>query len=487
MSSPWYVRRPASAGEWRARADIARQALITSNWLDGLAAALAASGVAAEKLERAAQSGFAVTTGQQPGLFGGPLYTWWKALSARSLAARLEALTGKPVVPIFWAATDDSDFTEASYTVVATSSGAERIEITTTMPAGSPVSEIPLGNLVSQVAQLEEAAGSAAFTAALDAVRDAYTPERTVGDAYVRMLRALLEPLGVAVLDASDISVRRAAFPLLRSALENAGDIEDALSLRSRELKAAGHAAQVKLVKGRTLVFGATGGVRDRVRARDVEDTLRSAEPGSLGPNVLLRPIVERSIIPTVAYLGGAAEIAYFAQTTAVADTLKFPAPLVLPRWSGFVIEPRIERILEKHSLAVEDFRDPHAVESRLARASLPAAIQRELEAFHETVSKATRNLAVAEGSDLVPPSVLDGLRRTFDHRIGRLERRYAASVKRLGNDALREAQVARGALFPLGVPQERSLNIVPLLSRHGDDLTESVAAETDRHAERFA
>ena len=239
-------------------------------------------------------------------------------------------------------------------------------------------------------------------------------------------------------------------------------------------------------MKGRTLVFSGAHGVRDRVRARDVDEVLENSAPGSFGPNVLLRPIVERSIIPTVAYLGGGAEIAYFAQTTAVADALEVPAPLVLPRWSGFVIEPKVERILERYSLTVEDFRDPHAVESQLARASLPEGVREGIKAVQDSVRTSAEQLATAEGAELVPPSVIEGLRRTIDRRVDRLERRFAASVKQKGNDALRDAAVARGALFPLGVAQERALNVVPLLSRHGDDLVRAVSVETDKHAERF-
>ena len=486
-NATWFARRPDTADEWRTRANVVRESLLWSDWLTLLAPAFDAGGPAADKLERAARSGFAVTTGQQPGLFGGPLYTWWKALSARSLARRLEEVTGAPVVPIFWAATDDSDFAEASYTVVSTNTGAERIEMSTDAAQGTSMADVPLGDIGAQLAKLEEAAGSAPNSAILEKVRSAYHDGLTVGAAYVRMLRAVLEPLGIAVLDAADPSVRQAAFPLLRSALENAEQIEGALNLRSRELKAAGHSLQVKLVKGRTLVFGEKNGVRDRISIRDVDSVAAHAAPGSLGPNVLLRPIVERSIIPTVAYLGGGAEIAYFAQTTAVADALEVPAPLVLPRWSGFVVEPKIERILDRHSLTVEDFRDPHAVESRLARESLPDGIRDGLREIRETVERSTEKLSTTDGADLVAPSVIDGLRRNLNHRLGRLERRFSASVKRRGNDALREAAIARGALFPLGSPQERALNIVPLLARHGDELIDAVSAETAKHAERFA
>jgi bacillithiol biosynthesis cysteine-adding enzyme BshC len=484
--SPWYVRRPASADEWKRRAGLIRNELLTPDWLEGIAPAINATGLAAERLERAAKSGIAITTGQQPGLFGGPLYTWWKALSARSLADRIESMTGIATVPIFWAATDDSDFAEASYTVIATNDGAERLEMRSDAPDGTPMAEVPLGDVTDLIAKLEGAAGSAANRGIHEIVKNAYTSRATVGSAYVTMLREVLEPLGIPVLDASHPSVRKAAFPLLRKTLEHSAQIEEALTVRSSDLKRAGHSPQVKLVKGRTLVFGDYSGRRDRVRMRDVEETLQSATPGSLGPNVLLRPIVERSIIPTVAYVGGGAEVAYFAQTTAVAEALGVQAPLIVPRWSGMIVEPRIEKILERHSLSVDDFRDPHAVETRIAKNSLPASLRHSLNTLKESFEDSVQGIKQADGADMVPSSVIDGLTRALTHRVERLERRYAASIKRRGNESLRDVAAARGSLFPFGTPQERALNIVPLLARHGDELIGAVDEQTRRHAERL-
>ncbi|MDO8503034.1 MAG: bacillithiol biosynthesis cysteine-adding enzyme BshC [Gemmatimonadaceae bacterium] len=483
----WFVKRPASPAEWKERADLVRQSLIMPDWLSALGPAFGATGKAAERLQSAARSGIAVTAGQQPGLFGGPLYTWWKALSAVALADRLEEQTGLPAVPIFWAATDDSDFAESASTVVTGAEGAERIEMSAHGPVGAALSDMPLGDVSRELARLAAAAGSAPNPGILEVVRRAYTPEHTIGSAYVELLRAVLEPLGVAVLDASHPAVREAAFPLLRRAVSSAEQIEGALTERARALKAAGHSAQVKLVKGRTLVFAGVSGKRDRIRMREIESALEHGKPGTFGPNVLLRPIVERSILPTVGYIGGPAEIAYFAQVTAVARALEVPPPLVLPRWSGLVVEPRIERILERYSLAVDDFRDPHAVESRIAKESLPPGLVARIRQLEQSVDQSVEELTRAEGADLVAPSVLEGLRRGVLHRIERLERRFAASVKRKGNEALRDAAIARGALFPLGTPQERALNIVPLLARHGDELFASVMREARAHAARLA
>ena len=485
--TPFFERVPATADDWRARADHIRRSLIQQDWLSPLAPALGSRPAARERLERAATSGIVVTSGQQPGLFGGPLYTWWKALSVLAFADQLERLTGMPVAPVFWAATDDSDFAEGAWTVVSTPDGAERIELPRPGVEGIALAQVPLGDVDAQMQRMQAAAGSAASgSEVIASLRRAYSPGHTVGGAFVELLRSVVEPLGVSVIDAAHPAVRGAAHPVLMRALERSEVIEAALGDRSAELKRAGHQAQVKNVDGRSLVFLEHAGKRDRVRTRDAVATMQSASPGDLGPNVLLRPIVERSILPTVAYMGGPAEIAYFAQVTAVAAAIGAPAPAVVPRWSGYVVEPRIDRILQRYSLQVSDFTDPHAVESRLARASIPDAVMGPIETMRAAIETGIQEVE-RSGDDLVPDGVLQGLHRNVSHRIERLERRLAASVKRRGNDALRDAAIARGALFPFGKPQERALNIIPLLARYGDDLLDSVMKEVRAHAAEIA
>jgi bacillithiol biosynthesis cysteine-adding enzyme BshC len=485
--SPWFIRPPSTPDEWKRRADEMRSSLVVSDWLSALAPAMMSGGPAKERLERASNSGFVVTSGQQPGLFGGPLYTWWKALSVLAFADELEKATGRPVAPVFWAATDDSDFKEAATTIVATADGAEIIEIPEPPGAGIALAQVPLGDVTRQLRRLEAAAGSAPAHAIFETARSAYSKEKTIGQAYVDLLRAVVGPLGISVIDAAHPCVRAAAHPVLVRALERSSAIHDALDRRSDDLRDAGHSAQVKIVEGRTLAFSESGGKRDRVRIRDAANVARHAAPGTLGPNVLLRPIVERSILPTVAYLGGPAEIAYFAQVTAVAEALGVAGPVVLPRWSGYLIEPRVERILDRHGLSPSDFKDPHAVESRLARESLPENISANIESMRNSVRSAVERMRTGEGAEIIPDGVLEGLSRNISHRIERLERRIAASVKRRGNDALRDAAIARGALYPFGRPQERALNIVPLIARYGNTLLENVLAEVRTHAARLA
>ena len=208
----WAAEAPASATAWR---ELVTRRAGERDWDEAWAAlspALSATGVAAERLDRVRRTGgVVVTTGQQPGLFGGPVYTWSKAVGALALADAIERATGVATAAIFWAATDDADFAEASYTVLAVPGGAEVLRSANAPVAGTPMTLARLGDLSNLVRRLRASAGSAADPRPLDVIEHAYSDrEGTVGDAYVRLLRGLLAPLGVPVLDASHAAVRAA-------------------------------------------------------------------------------------------------------------------------------------------------------------------------------------------------------------------------------------------------------------------------------------
>ncbi len=480
--APWYVTRPASAEAWRAKALQVRSAAGGQDWLSALWPAIAPSGVAAERLRRAsAGQGVVVTTGQQPGLFGGPIYTWSKALSALALADALESSTGIPVAPVFWAATDDSDFAEASWTMVARAGGVEELRMGGDA-TGASMAHVPLGDQSHLIERLERAAGSASFRDPLDAVRLAYRPEQTVGGAYVDLLRAILEPLGISVLDASHTSVRRAAAPLLRKALHRSAAVASAVADRDRALLASGHALQVVGMEGLSLVFATENGQRQRIRTADARAVADTYPDEALSPNVLLRPVVERAILPTVAYVAGPAELAYFAQTGAVAAALDVALPLAVPRWSCTLVEPHVEQILGQLQLSADDLRDPHAAETRIARATLPSDVSSAIARMRGALNE---GLAVLErhGSLLVPAPVIEGGAQSIAHRVQRLERRFVAAVKRQMADRLNHVATARGSLYPGGKRQERALNLIPLLARHGHPLLDRMLEEARVHA----
>ena len=481
----WYESQPRDVAAWRDRLEATRKD-VSRDWLDRLDPAIQASGKAKERLESVAGGkGAVVTTGQQPGLFGGPVYTLSKALTALALADSLQNATGIPVAPVFWAATDDTDFREASSTAISVPGGAQLLRIDHSQPLGLPMSAMPLGDVSTELEALARSIGSALDPTPIELLERFYTPKSTVGSAYVAFIRALFAPLGIAVIDASHPATRAAGKPILAAALEKADAIATAVTARNRELESAGFTPQVQDVPGLSLVFSAASGGRKRV---PIKAAGKRAGLDDLGPNVLLRPVVERAILPTATYIGGPAEIGYFAQITPIAETLGVGRPAVLPRWSCVIIEPHVQTVLEKLQLRPEDLRDPHEAEARVARARLPKRVIDELKATRAALDERLDGLrdTIIEGKAPVAPAVTDGLRANLTRRLDRFERRLIAAAKREHTDVMHEIGTARGSLYPLGKPQERSLNFVQLLGRYGPILRNEMMAGARAHAERL-
>lgn len=481
----WYEPPPLDPAAWRGRLETVRSEFRT-DWLARLGPAIEPTGQAKKRLQSVAGGkGAVVTTGQQPGLFGGPVYTLSKALSALALANTLEAATGLPVAPVFWAATDDTDFREASSTVIAVPGGAQLLRIEHSRPLGLPMAAMPLGDVSTLLDALVASAGSAIDLGPIELLGRFYTAEATIGSAYVGFLRALLAPLGIAVIDASHPATRVASMTVLSRALDKADEIAGALKDRSRELEAAGFTPQVQDVPGLSLVFNAASGGRKRIPIRAAGKHTRSDE---LGPNVLLRPIVERAILPTATYIGGPAEIAYFAQVSPIADVVGAPRPAIVARWSCVIIEPHVKSILTKLALDPDDLSDPHEAESRLARSRLPKRVLDELDTTRALLDERLDSLADAASAENAPiaPAVVGGLRANLMRRLDRFERRLIAAAKKLHAGIMQEIGTARGSLYPLGKPQERALNFVPFLARYGPALRDEMLAAAREHADRL-
>jgi uncharacterized protein YllA (UPF0747 family) len=466
----WYEPIPTDAASWRERIESVRSHF-PDDWLAKLAPAFEATGKAMERLDASSKGrGVVVTTGQQPGLFGGPVYTLSKALSALALADSLQEATGIPV---------------ASSTAVSFPGGAQLLRIDHVQALGQTMASMPLGDVSAQLEALTRAAGSTIDLTPIELLERFYTSRQTIGSAYVSFLRALFEPIGIAVIDAWHPATRAAAGPILGAALEKGGDIAAKISQRNHEIEKAGFAPQVQEVPGLSLVFSSGSGGRKRI---PIKAARKQPASDDRGPNVLLRPVVERAILPTATYIGGPAEIAYFAQVSPIAETLGVGKPAIVPRWSCTIIEPHVEKILEKLYLLPEDFRDPHEVEARVARAQLPKRVLDEINTTRVLLDKKLDELsdAVDEEHAPVSPAVTGGLRANLVRRLERFERRLVAAAKKQHADIMQEIGTARGSLYPLGKPQERALNFVPLLARYGPGFRDEMLEQARGHAKRL-
>lgn len=434
-----------------------------------------------------------VTTGQQPGLFTGPLYTIYKAVSTAALARVLERQWQRPVVPVFWVAGDDHDFTEASQ--VSWISG-EGTLVTTGLPPRPPEAPLtpmyrePLGAEVDRVLEsLAEGLAASEFRdETLSWLRRHYQPNATVAGSFGGALADLVAPLGVAVLDSTHPTVKRAAARHLVRALGLARELDRDLEQRSEELRLAGVDPGVPVGDGATLVMleGTQG--RDRLvrdeggfmtrRGRERFDlaalqNIAVTEPQRLSPNVLLRPVIESALLPTVAYLAGPGELNYLALTAPVYERMRIPRQLALPRWSGILVEPRVERVLQKFGIALEDLLAPAgALEARLVRSQLPDdavhAIN-QLRAAIETGYEALGHSATEIDPTLARP--VQGAKNQGLSGVHDIERKLLQHLKRRQEIELGQIAKARAIVLPDNKPQERVLNVAPFLARYGPTL----------------
>jgi bacillithiol biosynthesis cysteine-adding enzyme BshC len=459
-----------------------------------LAAAVLPSPSRETQLARLAQpDAVAITTGQQPGLFTGPLYTVHKALSAVALARQLEARWRRPVVPVFWLAGDDADFAEASTTSWIGADGTLATASLPPRPADAPLTpmyRLPLGEgVLAAIEALAADLPTSEFRdATLDWLRRHYRPEATVADSFGGAMAELLGPLGVICLDSTHPAVKRAAAPVLLRALEQSQALDEDLDAFSEAQGATARTSGITVGDGAALVMLEASLGRDRL-VRDGNDfvTRRSRErlsldqlraiadeaPTRLSPNVLLRPAVESALLPTVAYLGGPGELRYLALTPPVYQRLGIVRQQPLPRWSGVIVEPKIDRVLDKFGLELADlFSPPGAVEAKVVRAQLPAEVDSALARLRTALEQeygVLERAAVAIDPTLARPA--QSARQAALGGTQELEKKLVQHFKRRQETELSQLARARTAVMPGGKPQERVLTIAPFLARYGPTL----------------
>jgi uncharacterized protein YllA (UPF0747 family) len=475
IGQPW----PTSAKEWKARAQ-AIQKRIGPGWLERLAPAFGETATLSH-LERAAKGGVVVTTGQQAGLFGGPMLTLVKALSARALADSLERATGIPTATVFWAATDDADFVEAASVVVPGTGEAKTLSLTKAPPAGTPMSRALIAGIGPLLDEMRAVAGSAG-DAGIEALHRCYRDGETIGGAYLAFMREILAPWSIAVLDASHPVVLDAARGITTKSLESADVIERELAAWNMSLAEQGYKPQVESVDGLSLVFANENGLKRRIPVAEARTALASWV--GLSPNVLLRPIVEASILPTVAYAAGPGEIAYFAQVEPISKALGVERPVAVPRWSTTIIEPAIEKILERYGVEPDELKDFDTLITRLVKARTPAEVSQPLTHLRAEIDRATTALGHAAGGQGIDAKIIDGIRAQLALRLERGERRITAALKRNESELRRDLGTARASLYPGGVRQERALSFVPFLARYDRPLIKRMLVAAGGHAE---
>ncbi|MBI4409706.1 MAG: bacillithiol biosynthesis cysteine-adding enzyme BshC [Gemmatimonadetes bacterium] len=447
---------------------------------------------AARRLERLRSGdGVFVTTGQQAGLFTGPLYTIYKIMSAIRLAGVLERVLDRPVAPLFWVASDDHDWEEASQIeVLSPDLDLRRVALSSAAEVPRSMARIPLDDTIEEtVLGLARALPDTEFTPALlERLRAAYRPGQSMAGAFSELVADLFRPFDLLIVDAADPVIKELAADVLTRELEQSAQHELLLAEQTARLQTAGYHAQVTIGAGASNLFyeDAQSG-RDRLLREDgawrlrrskrtfTEPELRALierEPGRFSPNVLLRPVVESSVFPTVAYVAGPAELGYYAQVGCLFRAHGIEMPLVFPRASLTLVEGKVRKVLDKFGLEVDDFRRPARELMDAPGDGLPVEITATLAELRRRIEDGYRQLT--EGSRAIDATLekpLAGARNSSLLQLEEAEKKIGQHWKRRNSVALDQLEKARLNLFPGGQPQERVFNVFQYLARYGPAL----------------
>jgi bacillithiol biosynthesis cysteine-adding enzyme BshC len=492
----WDIEAVMAAAEATSRAARSRAAL---------AEALARQQDAREAPEAAAHARMlaedgtvAIVTGQQAVLFGGPLYVLYKALGAVKVARRLAERSGRRVVPVFWVASDDHDFAEVRSVSVLDEAG----QIVTLRyapqrePMGEPAAHIVLDHTITALVEELGRALPAGLNrdGLLARLAECYRPGATLAGAFARFLSSLVP--GLVVLDPSDPALKALMLPVMTRELQEGSPTSRLADRRGAELLAAGYHQQVPVRPGFLNLFLYSEGQRRALAAQNgqvevrgtgrrlaIEEALRllQAEPAAWSPGVLLRPLAQDHMLPTAAYVGGPAEVAYHAQITPSYAHFGIPRPVVFPRPSLTLVEPAQARALETESLTLVDLQeDPQVILGRWAREANPeveAAFARVREAIEREMNAVEAALGVL---DPTLRGAAEAARGRTLHQIEGLQEKANRALKKRDQVRADRLRRTRDALLPGGSFQERGLGLVYLVARHGDGIVGEIGERMD-------
>jgi len=436
----------------------------------------------------------AVVTGQQPGLLTGPLYTIYKALSTVTLAKRLSDELGRPCVPVFGVEGDDTDRSEIDWAEVTDPAGElQRIILPVPEEAvGGPVSAYPIADAWQHVVNdLESALPASEFRGEiLSLVRSTGEQSATQGEWFARLMSRLFDRGGLVMMPADHPELKRLMAPVFAWAIEHPLAATDEAMRTAEELRSFGYDPQVHKLEGSAAFFVLQKGRRLRVTYRDSKFELDSKpcetsdlrerlreSPRDFDCNVLLRPIAQDYLLPTVAYVAGPHEIAYFAQIAGLYRAIGVAMPVIVPRIGATIVPGSMKKLLQETGADPLGLRgETEAVASDLIRSQRGEEISTAFASAREQARRLGDELRkVSEGIDSTLSATAEGVESRLLREIERLEDKALKALKRQDEQFTARIARAQQSLYPRGELQERVLNITSLLARYGIRLMEEL------------
>ena len=447
-----------------------------------------------------------VVTGQQVGLFSGPLYTIYKALTAIKLSASLNRRGLGSFVPVFWLASDDHDLAEIDHIALLDKDNRFR-EIrcpTLSRELKVPVSDIRLPPEIEDcLGQLKNLTADTEFKAdILGFLGEAYRPGLSYVEAFGRWMTCLFKSRGLVLIDAGHPGLKEMGRDIFYHEIADGSPSTRQAVAASERLRRAGYESQIPLhedilnqfyvererraIQWKDGAFDIKGLPAAVAKERLLE--LAKDKPSLFSPNVLLRPLYQDAVLPTVAYVGGPSEIAYFGQLKGAYEAFGLPMPVIYPRKNVTIVERQIDHILKKYHLSVPDiWRDAAGAIGDITKDEIPEAVGRALLLVREHLERDHARLkAELLAFDPGLAGSADLAKGKMSQQLDFMEKKVQQSARRRNDIAIRQLRKAIDSLFPNRRPQERVFNIVPYLIKYGppfiDQLDQAIDIDVADH-----
>jgi bacillithiol biosynthesis cysteine-adding enzyme BshC len=447
-----------------------------------------------------------VVTGQQVGLFSGPLYTIYKALTAIKLADSLNRRGLGSFVPVFWLASDDHDLAEIDHIALIDKDNRLR-EIRCPTPSHEskvPVSNIPLPpDIGDRLAQLKDMTPDTEFKAdILGSLSEDYQPGRSYVEAFGRWMTRMFKSRGLVLIDAGHPRLKEMGRDIFYREIADGSPSTRQAVAASERLRRAGYEPQIPLHEGilnQFYVERERRAIQWKDGAFDIKGLpaavakerlleLAKNKPSLFSPNVLLRPLYQDAVLPTVAYVGGPSEIAYFGQLKGVYEAFGLPMPVIYPRKSLTIVERKIDHILKKYHLSVPDlWRNAAGAIGDIAEEEIPAAVGQALLLVRDHLERDYARLkAELLAFDPGLTGSADLARGKMNQQLDFLQKKVQQAARKRNDIAIQQLRKAVDNLFPNQRLQERVFNIVPYLIKYGapfiDQLDQAIDIDVTDH-----
>ncbi len=436
-----------------------------------------------------------VIGGQQTGLFMGPLYTLYKAFTVIKLALELSVRLQKDVVPVFWMASDDHDFAEINHIYLPDLNGnIQKIEHLKPESTGRlPVSKLNIAPEINKSwEQLKLFFPKTEFSSPLlDLLADCYRSEVSYPDAFASLLHSLLKKFGLILVDPSSRRLKQIAIPLFKKEIEEGSPVTDSVLSQTDLIEKYGFSAQINLHKNIYNLFyhtpqrEAISKEQDKFLIKNRSSSITRAEivrlleqnPENFSPNAVFRPLYQDTLFPTLAVVLGPSEIAYFAQLSKAYRYMSIPMPILFPRVSVTLVEPRAERLLKKYHLTITDiFNSKETIIDILIQREIPQFLFTDIEQSLQNVSDIWHQLSKKIAD--FEPNLKKTVEIASNKSLGQFEfinKKIIQSARK--KDELLKTQTEKliNLIYPFAKPQERVFNFLPYYSRFGQQFIDKI------------